>query len=768
MNYLNNIKTNNKLALLVLTTYVILYSFFLIHTNFLPYGMDNNETWSNLAHAKNAYDYGFSKSKGLADEAQDFTGNHPERHPLVHTHQGDFPRLIPTVLYFCGFHSPESHILLLTFTVGLSGVLAAYFLIARIAGAPVAALFCLFMMTDYLMFAQWQVNTWRVWQGFFFFGSLLATDRISRGNEMWFDWVALFLLIAATFYSELVFASFVFSTIIAYAILQDCAHKTGKTLKIFINSTLGAVAAVTTLIIQLIKYYGIDSLLEDAKYTITARNFLTDPGYQKSAIDFLKSKNVLFLQNFTDGDYHNIKWLLSTFFNFIIGTWSPKLVQLTILTLFPVASFYIFTKLIQSPIFSKITAYIFPTNEKNKLDILSKNIIKNVGKLGALICYCISITISAALLIILLLKKELSYSTLANESIVLIIPVVCFGVFIAIISLIPLVLEGKKYNAFNIFVLSILIFISSVSTFRYSSNFTILESFYRCIYNIYLPNGIFVLICAAIIFLMPVFLLSDFKFRLPNGFSPIRVIFLLVSCFIGFIVAWAWSPGYLKSGYLDRFCPIATYPLYILPALSLYLYISFSLAIIYKKYNTSKYGRKIFTSISIVISVLFVCMWIRVQIVSLEIIPPHLGKLFKRLQSPDLIGKNILTNNYATPSAFSTKGMGSLAYEYTGVRPGNSKSPLFTYDVSGLWVADPDKNFYYLQPDIFVYFDQPGTFHYITQRSKMIMAKSKSISSYLKSSILQDVLTHDKYSRTPDIIAFDTDRWGAWAIIKKN
>jgi hypothetical protein len=116
----------------VILSYCVIHLSLLVCTDFMPYGMDNNETWSNLGHAKNLFDYGFSKNKGLADEACEYSGHNPLAHPLVHTHEGNFPRLWATLLYALWFRSAHAQITITTFSISLLGLLSAYGLTRRV------------------------------------------------------------------------------------------------------------------------------------------------------------------------------------------------------------------------------------------------------------------------------------------------------------------------------------------------------------------------------------------------------------------------------------------------------------------------------------------------------------------------------------------------------------------------------------------------------------------------------------------------------------
>src|ERR1700674_520128 len=94
------------LALLLLA-YLASTGWLLLSSNFLPYVMDNNESFSSLVHATNLDRFGFSSSFGLTDEAY---GPNPAAHPYLHTHQGNFPRLFSFLIYKLGAHSVEAQI----------------------------------------------------------------------------------------------------------------------------------------------------------------------------------------------------------------------------------------------------------------------------------------------------------------------------------------------------------------------------------------------------------------------------------------------------------------------------------------------------------------------------------------------------------------------------------------------------------------------------------------------------------------------------------
>jgi hypothetical protein len=54
---------------LVVLAYLATTGWLLVSTDFLPYVMDNNESFSSLVHATNLDRFGFSSAFGLTDEA---------------------------------------------------------------------------------------------------------------------------------------------------------------------------------------------------------------------------------------------------------------------------------------------------------------------------------------------------------------------------------------------------------------------------------------------------------------------------------------------------------------------------------------------------------------------------------------------------------------------------------------------------------------------------------------------------------------------------
>ena len=277
----------------LLALYALLYGGLLLATDFLPYVMDNNETFSSLWHAANLYEFGVSRSWGLADEA---FSPHPAAHPYVHTHQGNFPRLFAFLIYVLGARSAEAQIAVTTFTVGVAALVLAYLFFERLATAGFAFTACAVLMTDYVLFAQWQVVTYRVWYAFLLFACLYAVHRAAEDGGARAR-PALALAFACLFYFELVFAAFVTLFCGLYAIVM--ARRTPRRIVgVAAAQAAGALAGLGLVVLQAVGYLGWDDFRRDIYLTFLARtDFSSASNLLREAASFYESRQVIFWHN---------------------------------------------------------------------------------------------------------------------------------------------------------------------------------------------------------------------------------------------------------------------------------------------------------------------------------------------------------------------------------------------------------------------------------------------------------------------------------------
>jgi hypothetical protein len=279
----------------VIVIYLLVATFALIHTRGLPYGLDNNESFSSAIHARNLATYGVGRSFGLTDESYGITA---AAHPFIHSHQGNFPRLFAFALYALGARSIEAQIVTTTVTVGLIAIVLAFLFFAEVVNPLLATLVCLVFISDYFLFGQWHLNTYRVWHCFFFFSSLLCLRRAVREPTPW-----TFALTIGNFaclcYWEYVFAFFVLTTALGYAAL--IGWRTPLRVVTAAGSALaGGAVAAATLGLQLTAYMGWSNVVKDVLYTLHARNSAVDSGFSAKVTAFYAQHKVLFWPNYMD------------------------------------------------------------------------------------------------------------------------------------------------------------------------------------------------------------------------------------------------------------------------------------------------------------------------------------------------------------------------------------------------------------------------------------------------------------------------------------
>jgi hypothetical protein len=323
-------KSYYRCLLAVLAAYVLGYGALLLWTGGLPYVLDNNESFSSLCHAYNLYHFDFWKTYGVTDEA---CSPHAAAHPYLYTHEGNFPRLFAFLLFVLGARGIESQIVVTTLTVGTAAIFFAYHFFGKLAGPRFALLACLFLMTDYLFFAQWQVVTWRVWHAFFLFSSLLCAQGIGEGRRGW--WTALtFLNYLCLFYWELVFVSFVTLTAALYtaALWRRSPAIVGRAAA---AALAGALTSVLVCFAQLVAVLGLPAVLADARFTFLARNFAGRNFRLPAEVStFYDTHHIVFLRNFVDGrPYLRPGACWASFFTYNLGPYTPLFAAVVLILL---------------------------------------------------------------------------------------------------------------------------------------------------------------------------------------------------------------------------------------------------------------------------------------------------------------------------------------------------------------------------------------------------------------------------------------------------
>jgi hypothetical protein len=321
----------NVFRALTLIVFCLVVFSLLLYCDFLPFGTDNNETFSSLLHAKSMYLHGIGSAYGLTSET---TSPNPEAVPFIYTHQGNFPRFYALLLYLLGARSAEAQILLTTLTIGTTSILFAHFYMERRVNALFAFIFCSVLITDYIMSLQWLVNTWRVWHFFFFFSTLLLADVFAESGKSCF---LLFINFACLFYFELIFATFVAIFFALY--LAFLLRRQPRRLVLgWAVSGLGSAFAITLLCLQVILYLGWQGFLSDLSYTFLSRSFSPSASpadlaaFKERVIGFMREHKVVFWDNFASRlELRRPGEMLRLFYRFSLTTQTPMLVILSLL-----------------------------------------------------------------------------------------------------------------------------------------------------------------------------------------------------------------------------------------------------------------------------------------------------------------------------------------------------------------------------------------------------------------------------------------------------
>ena len=317
-------RSNLYLALAV-GLYIFLVGVLLLSSKFLPYVTDNNESFSMFIHAQNMLKFGLSHAAGLSDESYAID---PAGHPYVYTHEGNFPRVPVYFLMLLGVTKIEWQIALHALVLGAATVYLCFRFFSRIGGPLLALVVCTVFSTDYLLFMQWEVNTFRVWHGFFFFLSLVCVQSIGDLGRRKAE-PLLFLTFVALFYFEVVFAVFVLATCMTYALFTSWQGR--LVLRVAVIGIAGMAVALCGLLGQSVAYLGWPVAWQDVQLTLINRNFhaQTVGRLGDSLGFFLKHHIVYWLDTPDTRGYLNLAHFLGIVGGAIFLAYTPYLILMT-------------------------------------------------------------------------------------------------------------------------------------------------------------------------------------------------------------------------------------------------------------------------------------------------------------------------------------------------------------------------------------------------------------------------------------------------------
>ena len=689
-------------AWFVFLSYLFLYFTFLYKTNFLPYVFDNNETFSNLMHTQNLFLFGFKSTFGLADESFSIL---KEAHPYVYTHQGNFPRLFSLLLYCLGARSAESQIGITTFTIGLSGIGFCYYFFSRYVSILFSSIFCILLMTDYVMFLQWQVNTWRVWHLFFFFSSFLCCHGLNGKHRKLFI-AASILNFSCLFYMELAFAVFVFISCSFYQLFSQNISWKRKFINFCIFS-FGAWLGIGILVAQDVAYMGWNKFLIDLAYTFTSRNQHSNSNTEfiNQVTSFYSKNKIAFWQNFNSIEkIRSPNVLFNNFYRYCLLPY-PSFLTLSSILVMLGSTLILLYSTFQRKYFIQRT-FRYCAVSKYTLITLATNFF--LLGLITLIIVSYPLSIGGITQIFIELTKPFSLMSM-----------LLFG-FLFFLYCNKYIYQSTKIgNSF--YSLLIIFFCLSVGISyifslqnRYSASLAANILMERSLSVIGGTSGLPIIISAVLFISAPVPYYFK-KFRIIKTFRLLMPFTLSTSA--GFICAYLIFPGYILSGYMVRSCCFTVYFHMVLYAWLFYV-LTKPLLCFLRSSSPLKHAKKlgsdlqIFVSIRLATSIVLLFfstyLWLNFQWYYVHEFPPEDYNFIKLFKTSSFKNKSIVSNTYTAP--FSFEGQGWAYYDpiFGNSHLANTRNDDSIYqaelmnDFRYLWFADSVKNPIYHKPDLFV------------------------------------------------------------------
>jgi len=298
----------------------------LVRSDGVPYVTDGNESFSTYNHGLNLLRFGAATTMGLTDEA---SSPGAAAHPYVYTHQGNLPRFASLLLLVLGVHSVVLHVAAISLVVGTAATMLCFRFFSRAVSPPFAALVCLVFWTDYVLFIQWQLNSYRVWHAFFLFGVLVCAQSVGPGRR--WPTIGLLVLSAGLFYFEFIFAVFVAVLVAAYSLMKH-SRQPRQAVRILSLLVAGGGFAVTALVAQLIAFLGPALMFQDVQATYFARNFATGidaKAAREEVLRFFMEHYIVFWDAFDATPYLSAFVFVRTLASTLLVVYTPVLVTIT-------------------------------------------------------------------------------------------------------------------------------------------------------------------------------------------------------------------------------------------------------------------------------------------------------------------------------------------------------------------------------------------------------------------------------------------------------
>jgi hypothetical protein len=283
--------------LMVLAIYSAMMLWIFARSNWLPYGLDNNETFSNLIAGRNLLEFSATNPFLLTDESTDESLS---GHPYVYTHGQNFPRFATALLLLLGITAAQTHMFLAAAIGGLAVITLIFLAVKRIGGPFPATLSSAFAASSTLYFLQSAPNTWRIWQSIIIAVAIYLIAAILSGTGYLRLWRC-----AAVFTSFLaVSVELTFGLAIALMLtLASLVRQPIRCSQTWFNALAGPVGlffGVGLFLSQLVGALGLTGTIDDIRYTFSSRNRGDNAA---SSNDFFLDNNIVFWRNSLEVDF---------------------------------------------------------------------------------------------------------------------------------------------------------------------------------------------------------------------------------------------------------------------------------------------------------------------------------------------------------------------------------------------------------------------------------------------------------------------------------
>ena len=690
----------------------------------VPFVTDGNESFSTYNHAQNLLRFGPAATMGLTDEA---AASDPAAHAYVYTHQGNFPRFASLLLLLLGVHSLLVHVAIISVTVGAAATALCFRFFARATSPQFAALVCLVFWTDYLLFVQWQANSYRVWHALFLFGALACAQAIAK-RRPWPS-LGLFATAAGLYYFEFIFAVFVTVLVIVYSLLEH-RNQPGRALPVILLVMTGGGLAITLLGAQLLGFLGPELMLRDIQLTYLARNFAAaaaDVGSAESrseALRFFMDHHIVFWDSFDATRYQSPAAFARTIASTVLVVYSPLLATMAgaILAGLGLGSIADIHRSVAPRRNRLLNLWVrvrgLLTRDTTRL-LVATWAGRGIGPSIAGVRWIV-----VALVVLPAVGSVLAAPRLplSNGQRVVSVgfptslggdvnPLKVLVAFVLAGGLIWLVrCDGFAARRLAWGSLLSLLALSAALTAWLGAQGQFYPSRSAALWLGHLQGALpaFVtqaalldaLVLAALFALRGTTCINSLSRSVPVG-AAARY---LVAGAAAFLVVYAVSPGYLYGGYLSRLAPLPVFVTDVALAVVLYLLVRLigPLLATVGSHGPSDRRNAVVAGLAAFLLVFVVTFWVRLQLTYITYLPPDSVAFLSRLEAPAFQNAGVVSNNYALPMALATGGWAFQDETLNQRRPMSVDEHEIETSGKYMWFSDRDSNPKYLHPQYYV------------------------------------------------------------------